>query len=185
MGAFMVLVAVVLAGCTMPADLNDIHEDLSSHGRTLPADALSAPLSMDDAVQIAIRFNLDARMKTLEAALAAGKADLTIFTLLPQMAANGGLIRRNPPNLSTSQDLSTGTTSTNPSLSEDAFRRTGDLTASWNLMDFGIALMRLDQDDARIQQSFEKRRRAIHLLVQDVRSAYWKAVINEFARKNS
>ena len=177
------LVAVLLAGCSGPADLSDIHDDLAQHSQTLPPEVLSRPLTVDDAIALAMRYNLDSRVKALEEVIAAGKADLSMFAMLPQLAASGGISRRNPRSLTTSQDLSTGAITTAPSSSEDAFRRTGDLTASWNLMDFGIALLRSDQDDDRVALAIEKRRRAVHLLVQDVQAAYWKAVINEFAEK--
>jgi outer membrane protein TolC len=178
-----VMVGALLAGCSSPADLVNIHDDLSQHSQALPVAALTKPLTVEDAVALAIRFNLDARVKTLETALAAGKADLSMFALLPQIAASGGMVKRNPSNFTTSKD-STGAIGTNSSVSEDAFRRTGDLTASWNMMDFGIALVRSDQEDDRVVQAVEKRRRALHLLVQDVQAAYWKAVINAYAEKN-
>jgi len=181
--AFVVVLAMVLAGCSSPPDLADIHDDLSQHSETLPSEVLSKPLTVEDAVAMAVRFNLDSRVKALEEVIAVGKADLSMFALLPQMAASGGMSRRNPRSLSTSRDLSTGVVSTAPSSSEDQFRRTGDLTASWNLVDFGIALLRSDQEEDRVALAVEKRRRAIHLLVQDVQAAYWKAVINEFAEK--
>ena len=179
-GAFM---AALLAGCSGPADLADVHDELAVHGQSLPADILSRPLTVEDAVALAVHYNLDSRVKTLEAVLAAGKADLSIFALLPQMAASGGVTRRNPGNITTSQDLVTGAISSNPSQGEDAFRRTGDLTASWNLVDFGIALLRSEQEGDRATLAIEKRRRAVHLMVQEVQAAYWKAVINEYAEK--
>lgn len=175
------MLAVGLAGCATPADLVDVQGEIVRHQQSLPPDALARPLSVDDAVALAVRYNLDARVKLLEQGVAAGRANLTLFALLPQLTAQGGISHRNPPALFTSQDLVTGTISQNPSLSEDQFRRTGDLAASWNLVDFGLALLRSDQDDDRVTLAIEKRRRAIHLLVQDVQAAYWKAVINEYA----
>ena len=178
-----VSMTALMAGCSSPADLADIHDDLSSHTLTLPSDVMSRPLSVDDAIGLAMRYNLDSRVKSMEEVIAAGKADLSIFAMLPQMAASGALLNRTPKSLSTSKDISTGVISTAPSSSEDATRRTGDLTMSWNLVDFGIALLRSDQEDSRVSLAIEKRRRAVHLLVQDVQAAYWKSVINEFASK--
>ncbi len=174
---------VLLAGCSSPADLADIRDDLARHSESLPPEVLSKPLAVEDAIALAMRYNLDSRVKALEEVIAAGKADLSMFALLPQMAASGGILKRNPRNITTSRDLATGAISASPSQSEDPFRRTGDLTASWNLVDFGIALLRSDQEDDRVALAIEKRRRAVHLLVQDVQAAYWKAAINEFAEK--
>lgn len=174
---------VGLSGCAAPDDLAPIGKELSRHSDSIPPQVLSRPLSVADAQALAIRYNLDARVKALEEAVAIGKADMSMFALLPQLAVNGGLVRRNIQSVTTSQDLATGVIGTAPSTSEDQFRRTGDLTASWNMVDFGIALLRSGQDEDRVKIVIEKRRRAMHLLVQDVRAAYWKSVINEFATK--
>jgi len=176
------VVALLLAGCAAPADLAPVADDLSRHAASLPSDVLSRPLTVDDAIALAMAYNLDARVKVLEEVLAAGKADLSLFALLPELAAKGGWSKRNPKKLTTSRDLGTGAMG-NFSVGEDAIGRTGDLTASWNLMDFGIAMVRADQEGDRIRLAQEKRRRALHLLIQDVQAAYWKAVINEYAEK--
>ncbi|MBI3445876.1 MAG: TolC family protein [Magnetospirillum sp.] len=102
--------------------------------------------------------------------------------MLPELAAKGGWSQRGPKKATTSQDLGTGSIA-NYSMGENKVSRTGDLTASWNLVDFGIAMVRSDQEENRVSLALEKRRRAMHLLLQDVQAAYWKAVINEYAEK--
>ncbi|MGE5505201.1 MAG: TolC family protein [Actinomycetota bacterium] len=179
----LLLAGALVSGCSAPDELADIGTELSNHAQTVPASVAARPLTVDDAVALAVRYNLDARTKVLEEVIAAGKADLSLFALLPQIAANGGMVKRNPPSLSTSRDISTGAISTAPSSSEDAFKRTGDLTASWNLVDFGIALLRSGQEEDKVAIAGEKRRRAMHTLVQDVQVAYWKSVVNEFAAR--
>ncbi|MDO8607299.1 MAG: TolC family protein [Phaeospirillum sp.] len=172
-----------LSACSLtPADLGEIRQELNNLAETLPQDKLQQPLTVDDAIALAVSHNLDARVKVLEEVLAAGKADLSLFALLPELAAKGGWTKRNPKKTTTSRDLSTGAMG-NYSVGEDAVSRTGDLTASWNLMDFGIAMLRADQEEDRVKLTMEKRRRALHLLVQDVHASYWKAVINEYAEK--
>ncbi|MBX9634898.1 MAG: TolC family protein, partial [Magnetospirillum sp.] len=177
------IAALLLAGCAPPAELASVESELSRHAETLPADVLSQPLTVDDAIGLAVAYNLDARVKALEEVIAVGKADLSMFAMLPEMAAKAGWSRRSQQYQTTSKDISTGTTSTSYSQSEDISRFTGDLTLSWNLVDFGIALLRSEQEDGRVKLMIEKRRRAMHLLVQDVQAAYWKAVINEFAER--
>lgn len=171
-----------LAACALdPEPLAEIRVDLDRHAQSLPQDVLAHPLTVDDAIALAVANNLDSRVKLLEEVLAQGKADLSIFAMLPQMAAKAGVTRRSLPKATVSKDLSTGSTGTSYSTSDDAVGRTADLTATWNLMDFGIAMLRSDQEEDRVKQALEKRRRALHLLVQDVQAAYWKAVINEYA----
>ena len=65
------VLAALLAGCSGPADLADIHDDLAHHTQTLPSEVLSRPLTVDDAIALAMRYNLDSRVKALEASVAA------------------------------------------------------------------------------------------------------------------
>ena len=183
-GAMMTVTAMVssLTACALaPEPLVEIRAELDRHAQNLPQDVLAQPLTVDDAMALAVANNLDGRVKLLEEVLAQGKADLSIFALLPQMAAKGGWSKRSLPKATVSKDLSTGSTSSSYSTSDDPIGRTADLTATWNLMDFGIAMLRADQEEDRVKQALEKRRRALHLLIQDVQAAYWKAVINEYA----
>lgn len=174
----------LLSACSaMPEDLAEIRQEISRHAESLPQEVLRRPLSVEDAVGLAVAHNLDARVKSLEEALAAGKADLSLFAMLPELAAKGNWSKRAPRKLSTSKDVGTGRLSNDYSVGEDNISRTGDLTASWNLVDFGIALLRSDQEEDKMVLAAEKRRRAMHLLVQDVQAAYWKAVINEYANR--
>lgn len=170
-----------LTACALePEQLGDIRQELKRHADSLPQDVLARPLTVDDSIALAVAHNLESRVKLLEEVLAQGKADLSMFAMLPQLAAKAGMSHRGPRKATSSKDLTTGTTGTY-STGDDATSRTRDLTATWNLMDFGIAMLRADQEDDRVKLAMEKRRRALHLLIQDVQAAYWKAVINEYA----
>ncbi|WP_231848909.1 TolC family protein [Paramagnetospirillum magneticum] len=176
--------AALLSACSvMPEDLAEIREEINRHAQSLPQEMLKRPLSVEDAMKLAVAHNLDARVKELEEVLAAGKADMSLFAMLPELAAKGRWSKRGPRKLTTSKDVGTGAISNDYSTGEDVIGRTGDLTASWNLVDFGIALVRSDQEEDKVVLAAEKRRRAQHLLLQDVQAAYWKAVINEFANR--
>ena len=182
LAAVPVLVLGLSACALEPEQLGGIRQDLQRHAEALPQNVLNRPLNVDDAIALAVAHNLDSRVKLLEEVLAQGKADLSIFALLPQMAAKGGVAHRGPEKATRSRDLTTGSTG-NYSTSDSQTTRTYDLTATWNLVDFGIAMLRADQEEDRVALAVEKRRRALHLLVQDVQAAYWKAVVNEYAEK--
>ncbi|WP_245651261.1 TolC family protein [Paramagnetospirillum marisnigri] len=172
-----------LSGCSVtPPDLGEIRQELNRHAEAMPQERLQKPLTVDDAIALAVANNLDARVKEMEEVLAAGKADLSQFAMLPELALKGGWTKRNTKKLTASRDTNTGSMG-NFSVGEDQISRTGDLTATWNLVDFGIAMLRSDQEEDRVKLVMEKRRRALHLLIQDVQAAYWKAVINEYAEK--
>ncbi|MCE6982395.1 transporter, partial [Pseudomonas frederiksbergensis] len=63
-----------------------------------------------------------------------------------------------------------------PSTSQDRDREVADLTMVWNVLDFGVSYVSAKQqaDQRLILQ--ERRRKVIHTITQDVRSAYWRAV---------
>ena len=52
----------------------------------------------------------------------------------------------------------------------------GDLTATWNVLDFGLSKIRSEQlaDESLIYS--ERRRRAVIQIMEDVHRAYWRAV---------
>jgi outer membrane protein TolC len=54
-----------------------------------------------------------------------------------------------------------------------------DLSLSWNILDFGLSYVRAHQAADEVLIAREKRRKAIHSLLQDVRLALWKAVAAE------
>jgi outer membrane protein TolC len=172
-----------LAACATPAPLDNLSDELARHQQALPPDLAGRPLTVDDAVRLAVAHNLDLRVKVMEAELATGKAELSRFAMLPQMSLSSAATVRSRVRETTSRDATTGTDGTNYSTSEDKRNVTADLSLSWNLVDLGLAVLRSGEEDDRVIIADEKRRRALHLLVQDVRVAYWKAVVNETSER--
>jgi outer membrane protein TolC len=50
-----------------------------------------------------------------------------------------------------------------------------ELGFTWNLLDFGLGHYNTTQQANRVLIAAEKRRKAMHVLMQDVRTAYWRA----------
>jgi len=122
--------ASLLSACAIePEQLAEIRQDLQKHADSLPPEVLSRPLTVDDAIALAIANNLDSRVKTMEEVLAQGKADLSIFAMLPEMAAKANLSKRGPRKATTSKTLSDGSIA-GWSTGEETVSRTGDLTAT-------------------------------------------------------
>ncbi len=137
---------------------------------------LSGPLTVSEAIARALKFNLDKRSKMMEEALALGQLDVDRFDLLPKLTANAGYTERSEPNATRSRDLYSQTTSTsNPSYSADRFARTADLTMSWNILDFGLTYYTAKSNTDRSLVATERRRKAVHNLISEVRFAYWRA----------
>ena len=93
------------------------------------------------------------------------------------MISNAGYSDRSDANASSSVDYVTKASSdSNPSYSADRSAKTGDLTISWNILDFGISYYTAKQDADRALIAAERRRKAVHNLIQEVRFAYWRTV---------
>lgn len=137
---------------------------------------LSGALTLHEAMARAVKYNLEARLKIMEEALAERQVDLASFDMLPRLAASAGYAGRNNVSASSSQSINTGTQSLEPSTSQDRDRDVADLTMVWNVLDFGVSYVSAKQqaDQRLIVQ--ERRRKVIHTITQDVRSAYWRAV---------
>jgi outer membrane protein TolC len=138
---------------------------------------LTGPLTVSDAIARALRYNLDKRSKMMEEALALGQLDVDRWELLPKLTANAGYDERSLPAASRSRDLIKQTTGTesNPTYSADRFARTADLTMSWNILDFGLTYFNAKSNADRALVATERRRKAVHNLISEVRFAYWRA----------
>lgn len=178
------MLALVISGCAVTSepiersvseqrartDLQNMYKD---------QEPLSGPLTLHQAMARAVKYNLEGRLKIMEEALAKRQLDLASFDMLPRMALDAGYVGRNNVNASSSQSVETGTQSLEPSTSQDRDREVADLTMVWNVLDFGVSYISAKQagDQRLIVQ--ERRRKVINTIVQDVRSAYWRAMAAE------
>jgi outer membrane protein TolC len=112
----------------------------------------------------------------MEEALALGQTNVDRWDLLPKLTANAGYTERSEANATKSRDLYTQvTSSSNPTYSADRFSKTADLTMSWNILDFGLTYYTAKSNADRALVATERRRKAVHNLISEVRFAYWRA----------
>ncbi|WP_271411398.1 TolC family protein [Pseudomonas sp. Q1-7] len=137
---------------------------------------LSGPLTLHQAMARAVKYNLEARLKVMEEALAKRQVDLATFDMLPRMAMEAGYAGRSNVSASSSQSVLTNTQSLEPSTSQDRDRGVADLTMVWNVLDFGVSYVSAKQQADQRLIVEERRRKVVHTIIQDVRSAYWRAV---------
>ena len=140
---------------------------------------VTGPISLEEAMARAIKYNLDYRLTAMDQALQNRQLDLTRYDMLPRLVAAAGGTARSNENLSVSENTRTGVKSTDPSLSQDQERFTTDLTLSWNVLDFGVSYYQARQQADRALIADERRRRVVHSVIQQVRAAYWQAVSAE------
>ncbi len=178
------MLALVVSGCAVtsqPIDRSVSEQRAKSDMQTMFKDQepLSGPLTLHEAMARAVKYNLEGRLKVMEEALAKRQLDLASFDMLPRMALDAGYAGRNNVSASSSQSIRTGTQSLEPSTSQDRDRRVADLTMVWNVLDFGVSYINAKQQGDQRLIVQERRRKVVNTIVQDVRSAYWRAVAAE------
>src|SRR3569623_1041258 len=67
----------------------------------------------------------------------------------------------------------------NPYISSERRHVTSDVTFSWSVLDFGASYYAAKQQADRVLIASERRRKSMHNLIQNVRSAYWRAIAAE------
>lgn len=175
------LISVGMAGCSItPKPLTvDEHQLLMRQDR-VKAQSLVEPvgefLSLNEAVARGLKYNLDHRTKLLEQAIATGTYEVSKFDLLPKVIASAGYNYRNNYFITNATNSVTGQPSlSDPFISSDkTYGQTG-LMLSWSLLDFGVSYFNARQNADRIVVASERRRRTMHVLVQDIQAAYLRA----------
>lgn len=137
---------------------------------------ITGPLTLDEAIARALKYNLDQRVLRMEEVIASGTLDVSRYDMLPKAVARAGYRYRNNDLISRSEDSVTGAPSlANPYVSTDKEARTMDLDFTWSLLDFGLSYYNAKQNADRVLIAGEQRRKAVNILIRDVQSAFWRA----------
>jgi len=175
---------IILSGCTSTVapitDEEASHFAIESRNEILTRQApITQSISLYEAMARALKHNLDHRVVMMEADLAKADHDLSRWDLLPKVVANGQYYGRSNEAGARSLSLLSGRESLEPSTSTERDVFTGDLTASWNILDFGLSKIRAEQlgNEAHIQE--ERRRKAIIEIMEDVHRSYYRAISAE------
>lgn len=177
-----VLTAAVLAlsACstiaTVPLTAGDIFPTNQADGQFIRKDVqpITGPLSLNEAIARALKYNLDRRSRMMEEALAFNLLDVTHFDMLPKLVAQAGYAARNNDRIN-QISLAGAPMGGGNSISQERTHSTTDLGLTWNLLDYGLGYYNTQQQANRVLLASEKRRKSMHLLMQDVRTAYWRA----------
>ncbi|CAO3437994.1 TolC family protein [Azospirillum doebereinerae] len=185
--AFPVLVlsaALLASGCAIKPEPLTAEENLARVRTDMsvvlaPQEPVTKAISMHEAMARAIKYNLDERVKIMETAVASQQLDLSHYDMLPRVVASAGYVGRNNDSGSESLNLATGRRTGESTTAMDRHRRTGDLGFTWNVLDFGVSYLRARQNANLVLIADERRRRVVQGILQDVRTAYWRAVAAE------
>jgi outer membrane protein TolC len=139
---------------------------------------LRGPLTLDEAIARALKYNLGARTRQMEEAVARGQLEAGRYDLLPKLIASAGYQSRDKDLITRSTDSVTGEPSlAHPYISSDKSVFTDGVSITWSLLDFGQSYYAAKQSADRVLVAAEHRRRAAHMLIQDVRTAFWRTAV--------
>ncbi len=177
-----VAAAVTLTACTHiqpdPLSSPELLAQAQADRARVAADVppVSGALTLDEALARALKYNLDRRARMLEEALAFRQLDVSSYDMLPKLLAQVGYTSRDNDNIRQSRNAEDGSLSQSRFISQERSHTLSSLGASWSLLDLGVGYYNTRQQADRVLIAAEKRRRAMHLLMQDVRTAFWRAV---------
>ena len=177
----LIVLCSLLAGCavsTTPLVQEDILKRIATDREAMYKDqeSLGSAITLEEAMARSIKYNLDHRLKIMEDALALRQVDLMKYDMLPKLVAAAGYTERNSYNASSSMNVATGLQTYAPSTSSDKGHFNGDLTLTWNILDFGVSYFQAKQQSDRAHIMTERRRKVVHSIMQQVRQAYWLAL---------
>lgn len=184
MGRFLVpsAMAMVLGACSIvpnPLSQDEIEARAGDSLQRVVAvdqEPVKGPLDLYEAMARALKYNLDHRVETMEAALRVKELRVAHFKLLPDVVANSGYIERNNFNASSSVNIFTGQQSLATSTSQERAISVADIAFTWNILDFGLSYVRARQAADQYLIAEEMRRKVIQRIIEDVRTAYWRAL---------
>lgn len=180
------IVTILLTGCSVKPQIilpSEVKEDVKNSLAEL--DRISQPvtqaITLDEAINRAIKNNLSKKVDILSSALAQQKIDIVAYESLPSLTAKGGYSVRDNYAASASTSFTDGRPepldgTQSYSVSQDKKSTTTGVAFSWNILDFGLSYVRAGQQANRFLIAKEKERKSIHNIKQEVRNAYYQAV---------
>ncbi len=173
---------VAIGGCSTLETKPLTPDDIRDRANTARIEArigippISGELTLEEAIARAVKYNLSWRVRLMEEALSRNQLDVDQYDMLPKLVASAGYSARNNHHLTTAVDSVTGLPSlSNPFISNEKEHATTGLGLTWNTLDFGVSYYTARQSADRLLIATEKRRKALHTLIQDVNTAYWRA----------
>lgn len=129
---------------------------------------MTGKLTADAAVERALTFNHQLRAKALEAALAEARVRIEAGAMLPDVVAESHYFGRDERPYS----RSSGSKAYAPS--SDLTSVTRSIALSWNLLDFGLTMLRTRQAIDKASREQEDVRRIASRITEETRTAFWR-----------
>ena len=132
---------------------------------TAGQEPITNSITLYEAMARALKYNLDFHVELYNEALASKELDVARLDMLPKLVASAGYYERD-------NDAGNADTTIFP----DRRKFEDDISLSWNILDLGLSKVRAEQAADEVLVAREKRRKIINRVIEDVRTAYWRAV---------
>lgn len=164
--SFALVLTVGLAGCAVtpePATQADIDAFTTATRTRLQVEAIpvTGPITLAEAMARALKTNLDIRVEARQRAVAAWELSGVTQQSLPDVVSKADGFGR-------WRDFDF------PEWSR--ISQTADLDLTFDVLDFGVSYVRARQAADKVLIAEEQRRRVMHRIVEDTRTAFWRAV---------
>lgn len=176
----------LLTGCAVKPNVitpKQLHDDVVSSIQVIDEMnvPIEKPITLDEAIDRAIKNNLEQKMKVMDSVLAEQKLDAATYDTLPELATKVGYSARDKYSASASTYFKDGepqplSDPVSYYVSQDKTNNTVGASFSWNILDFGLSYVRAKQQSDKYLISKENEKKAKYNLTQAVREAYYKAV---------
>lgn len=183
------LVASVVSGCGVapkPISIEEVAEfaltDIDKIYKS--QENLPKVLTLSDAMARALKYNLDNRVKLMEQTLASKSIDMAEHDMWPMLGVSAGYLDRSNVDASQSRNIYTDQLNFTHSTSQERSRANADIRFTWNILDFGVSYLQARQNAEKYLISQKTREKVMLKLLQQVRSAYWRAVVMQKMSKD-
>ena len=175
------VIAGALSACAIsPNPLTDRQLDTIATGSLARVaqeqEAVGGSISLHEAMARAIKYNLDAKVELMQRALRTSELSLAHYNLLPNDVVSSGYAARDKYHSAGELNLITMRETGPRTTTQERKVLTSDLTFSWSILDFGLSYIRARQSADRVLIAEEARRKVVQRIIEDVRTAYWRAL---------
>lgn len=177
-------VGLPMAGCAIsPTALTEPEllavGSVNSERTTMAQEGVNGPVSLHEAMARALKYNLDYRLEMMSQALRGAETGLASADMLPKLVSSAGYSGRDSNLVVSSLDVPTGLAFEPNTQSQEREFNAGDVTFSWDILDFALSYVRARQAADKYLIAQETKRKVIQRIIEDTRTAYWRAVSSD------
>lgn len=178
---FAVPACLWVSGCSLsPEPLTEpemlVAGSVNAERTTMAQEPVSGTITLHEAMARALKYNLDYRLEMMTQSLRAAETVAASAATLPKLVSSAGYSGRNNDLVVSSLDLPTGLAFEPNTVSQEREFNAGDVTFSWDILDFALSYVRARQASDKYLIAQETKRKVIQRIIEDTRTAYWRAV---------